>query len=76
MNIGFVGLGRMGANMARRLQERGYHVTTLFDTNRNVATDLAQELSATACPTLGDVTAGADVIFTVVSDEPHLHRRR
>jgi len=68
MNIGFVGVGRMGANMARRLQERGFHVTTLFDTNRTTVTALASELSATACPTLGDVTAGADVIFTVVSD--------
>ena len=69
MNIGFVGVGRMGANMARRLKDRGYHVTTLFDANRSAVTALASELSATACPTLGDVTAGADVIFTVVSDD-------
>lgn len=69
MNIGFVGLGRMGANMARRLKDRGFHVTALYDVNRSVATSLAQELSAAACPTLGDVTAGADVIFTVVSDD-------
>jgi 3-hydroxyisobutyrate dehydrogenase len=69
MNIGFVGVGRMGANMARRLKDRGFHVTTLFDTNRADVTALAQEISATACPTLGDVTAGADVIFTVVSDD-------
>ncbi|MBA3273050.1 MAG: NAD(P)-dependent oxidoreductase [Chthoniobacterales bacterium] len=69
MNIGFVGLGRMGANMARRLKDRGYHVTTLFDTNRSTSTALATELSAAASPTLGDVTAGADVIFTVVSDD-------
>jgi 3-hydroxyisobutyrate dehydrogenase len=41
----------------------------LFDVNRSVATSLATELSAAACPTLGDVTAGADVIFTVVSDD-------
>lgn len=59
----------MGANMARRLKERGYHVTTLFDANRVAATELASEIGATACPTLGDVTAGADVIFTVVSDD-------
>jgi 3-hydroxyisobutyrate dehydrogenase-like beta-hydroxyacid dehydrogenase len=59
----------MGANMARRLKDRGYHVTTLFDMNRTAVTELAGELSATACPTLGDVTAGADVIFTVVSDD-------
>ena len=69
MNIGFVGVGRMGANMARRLQDRGRHVTTLFDSNRAAVTALAQEIGATACPTLGDVTAGADVIFTVVSDD-------
>jgi 3-hydroxyisobutyrate dehydrogenase len=69
MNIGFVGVGRMGANMARRLKDRGYHVTTLFDVNRAVVTSLAQELGATACPTLGDVTAGADVIFTIVTND-------
>ena len=69
MNIGFVGVGRMGANMARRLKDRGFHVTTLFDMNRAGVTALAQEIGATACPTLGDVTAGADVIFTVVSDD-------
>ena len=59
----------MGANMARRLRDRGYHVTALFDSNRALVTSLASEISATACPTLGDVTAGADVIFTVVSDD-------
>ncbi|MBA2271283.1 MAG: NAD(P)-dependent oxidoreductase [Verrucomicrobiota bacterium] len=69
MNIGFVGVGRMGANMARRLRDRGHHVTTLFDANRAAVTALAGEISAIACPTLGDVTAGADVIFTVVSDD-------
>ncbi|HEY0369984.1 MAG TPA: NAD(P)-dependent oxidoreductase, partial [Chthoniobacterales bacterium] len=68
MNIGFVGVGRMGANMARRLKDRGHHVTTLFDMNRTAVTELATEISATACPTLGDVSAGADVVFTVVSD--------
>jgi 3-hydroxyisobutyrate dehydrogenase len=69
MNIGFVGVGRMGANMARRLKDRGYHVTTLYDVNRATATSLASELGSTACPTLGDVTAGADVIFTIVTDD-------
>src|SRR5213596_3364315 len=69
MNIGFVGVGRMGANMARRLKDRGYNVTTLFDVNRAGVTSLAQELGSTACPTLGDVTAGADVMFTIVTDD-------
>jgi len=69
MNIGFVGVGRMGANMARRLKDRGYHVTTVFDVNRAAATALAAELGCAASQTLGDVTAGADVIFTIVTDD-------
>src|SRR3954466_16148235 len=69
MNIGFVGVGRMGANMARRLKDRGFHVTAVFDVNRAGATALAQELGCAASPTLGDITAGADVIFTVVTDD-------
>jgi 3-hydroxyisobutyrate dehydrogenase len=69
MNIGFVGVGRMGANMARRLKERGYHVTALYDLNRAAVTSLAQEIGSSASPTLGDVTAGADIIFTIVTDD-------
>jgi len=69
MNIGFVGVGRMGANMARRLKDRGRNVTVVYDKNRAVATGLAQEISSAASQTLGDVTAGADVIFTVVTDD-------
>ena len=45
MNIAFVGVGRMGANMARRLKEQGFHVPAVYDTNRAVATELAQELA-------------------------------
>src|SRR5438046_6722631 len=69
MNVGFVGVGRMGANMARRLKDRGFHVTAVFDANRAAATALAQELGCAASPTLGDVTAGADVVFTIVTDD-------
>jgi len=29
--IGFVGVGRMGANMARRLKECGYEIAAVFD---------------------------------------------
>src|ERR1700681_886471 len=69
MNIGFVGVGRMGANMARRLKDRGFHVTTVFDLNRAAATSLAQELGCAASPTLGDLSAGADGVFTIVTDD-------
>jgi 3-hydroxyisobutyrate dehydrogenase len=69
MNIGFVGVGRMGANMARRLKDRGFHITTVYDTNRSAATALASELGCAAAQDLSEVTAGSDVIFTVVTDD-------
>jgi len=68
MNIGFVGVGRMGANMARRLKDRRFHVTAVYDTNRAVATSLAQELGCAASQDLSEVTAESEVIFTVVTD--------
>ena len=67
--IGFVGVGRMGANMARRLKECGYAVTAVFDLNRASAQALAQELGADACSTLAQVTALSDVVITVVTDD-------
>ncbi len=69
VNAGFVGVGRMGANMARRLKDRGFHVTAVYDANRGVATALAQELGCAASQNLSEVTASADVIITVVTDD-------
>jgi 3-hydroxyisobutyrate dehydrogenase len=69
MNVGFVGVGRMGANMARRLKDRGLHVTAVYDSNRKAATDLASELGCAACQDLADVTAQSDAVMTVVSDD-------
>ena len=69
MNIGFVGVGRMGSNMARHLKDRGFHVTAVYDASRKAATDLAGELGSAACQDLSEVTAESDVVFTVVSDD-------
>jgi 3-hydroxyisobutyrate dehydrogenase len=69
MNIGFVGVGRMGANMARRLKDRNFHVTAVYDANRTAAASLATELACAACQDLSQITAESDVIFTVVSDD-------
>src|SRR5438105_2059113 len=69
MNIGFVGVGRMGANMARRLKDRNVRVTAVYDSNRKAATDLAGELGCAAAQDLSEVTAESDVIFTVVTDD-------
>ncbi len=67
--IGFVGLGRMGGNMARCLNDKGYHVAAVFDINEAVATELAAEVGATAYTKLADLTANAEVILTVVTDD-------
>jgi 3-hydroxyisobutyrate dehydrogenase len=69
MNVGFVGVGRMGANMARRLKDRKFNVAALCDLNRKAATDLASELGCAAAQDLSEVTAESDVIFTVVTDD-------
>ncbi len=67
--IAFVGVGRMGANMARRLKDCGYAVTAVYDVHSPSAAALAAEIGATHASTLAAVTAAADVIFTVVTDD-------
>lgn len=67
--IGFVGVGRMGANMARRLKEVGYSLSAVCDTNRLVAGELAVELGCEACGSLAKVTELSDVVITVVTDD-------
>jgi len=67
--IAFVGVGRMGGNMARRLKDCGYAVTAVYDAHAPSAAALAQELGATQATRLAAVTAAADVIFTVVTDD-------
>ncbi len=67
--IGVVGVGRMGANMARRLAEKHFPVTVVYDVRREAAGDLAGELDCAVAERLADVTAKADIILTVVSDD-------
>ncbi len=67
--VGVVGVGRMGANMARRLKDVGYPVTALADAQPGRAGELAAELGAAAPGRLAELTAAADVILTVVSDD-------
>ncbi|HMD01882.1 MAG TPA: NAD(P)-binding domain-containing protein [Candidatus Baltobacteraceae bacterium] len=67
--VGVVGVGRMGANIARRLQDVGYEVAAVFDRDRQLARNIAGELESKAPSTLAEVTALADTILTVVSDD-------
>lgn len=65
--IGVVGVGRMGANMARRLKDCGYPIAAIYDVKP--VDELAEELSALACGSLHEVTAASDIILTVVTDD-------
>jgi 3-hydroxyisobutyrate dehydrogenase-like beta-hydroxyacid dehydrogenase len=67
--IGFVGVGRMGANMARRLKDQGETIVALYDRDRTTATSLATELGSEAATTPARIAELADIIFTVVSDD-------
>jgi 3-hydroxyisobutyrate dehydrogenase len=67
--IGFVGVGRMGANMARRLHEIGHPVVAIYDANAAHAAQLAQELGAKAVEKVSEVSRLSDIVFTVVTDD-------
>jgi 6-phosphogluconate dehydrogenase len=53
MQIGMIGLGRMGANMVRRLLKGG-HTVVVFDVNAKAVSDLAAE-GATASSSVADL---------------------
>lgn len=72
--IGVVGVGRMGANMARRLKERRFAVTAVYDVNEKVAEEVASEVGAEAVTSLARMNELADVILTVVSDDAAMRR--
>lgn len=59
----------MGANMARRLKDCGHAVTAVYDVHAPAAAELARELGAVHAARLADVTAAADLIITVVTDD-------
>ena len=67
--IGMVGVGRMGANMARRLADQGFQVAAVYDARREAAAELAKELKCHAAEKLAEITAKAGFVLTVVSDD-------
>ena len=67
--IGVVGVGRMGANIARHLNDEGFSVVAVYDAAGDRATSLGEEIGAEATGQLARVTELADYIITVVTDD-------
>ncbi len=66
MNIGFIGLGRMGSGMAGRLLAAG-HAVTVFNRSSGKAAAL-QAAGAKVVDSLSGM-AGAEVVFSMLSDD-------
>lgn len=67
--VAFAGVGRMGANMARRLADCGHCIAAVHDAHEPTATAIAAELGAHRATTLAELAASADIVFTVVTDD-------
>jgi len=67
--VGFVGVGRMGSNMARRLKDVGRQVVAVFDMEMGKAKTLAQELGCEAVSSPAHVAKLSNTVFTVVTDD-------
>ncbi len=67
--VGIVGLGRMGANMALRLHDRGYTIASVYDTRIEATSEIATATGAEVATDLARVTERSDVIITVVTDD-------
>ena len=67
MNIGFIGLGSMGAGMTRNLMRAG-HQLTVFNRTREKAETLAGE-GAHIAQSPADAARNAEAVFTMLSDD-------
>ena len=59
MQIGMIGLGRMGANIVRRLMKKGGHQTVVYDKNNKTVATVADE-GATSASDLEDFVRKLD----------------
>ena len=72
MRIGFIGLGTMGAPMARRLVDAGHEVT-VHNRTRSREAPLV-EAGARAASTPRDAATGAELVITIVGDSPDVRQ--
>jgi 3-hydroxyisobutyrate dehydrogenase-like beta-hydroxyacid dehydrogenase len=67
MNVGFIGLGKMGQGMSRRILG-GSHDLLVYNRTREKASELA-DAGATVAASIAEVCRGRDVVITMVSDD-------
>ena len=70
MKVGFIGLGNMGAGMARNLIRAG-HSVTVYNRTRSRAESLRPD-GATVAATAADATIAAEAVVTMLSDDAAL----
>lgn len=70
MKIAFIGLGNMGAPMARNLIKAG-HQLQLFDLNQSVLAELAQ-LGGTVRESPRHAAQGSELVITMLPAAPHV----
>jgi 3-hydroxyisobutyrate dehydrogenase-like beta-hydroxyacid dehydrogenase len=68
MNVGFIGLGRMGQGMAQRILSGGHNLA-VHDTVSSQIADIVAA-GATAAATVADVCKGRDVVVTMLVEDP------
>ena len=67
-NIGFIGIGNMGAPMAGQLARKGFSLT-VYDANAATATNFANEHGARAAHTAAEVGIDADVVIFMLPND-------
>jgi 3-hydroxyisobutyrate dehydrogenase-like beta-hydroxyacid dehydrogenase len=69
--VGFIGLGLMGAAMAKNILRKGFPVTMLAHRNRQPLEELLAEGAAEAA-TAADLARGSDVVIVCVTGTPEV----
>ena len=63
MNVGFIGLGRMGNHMARNLAEKGHQVT-VYDVRSDVVAQMSEIPGITGAKSIAEAVQNAEVVGT------------
>lgn len=71
LNLGFIGLGIMGAPMCGHLIAGGHK---MFVTTRSKVPETIAQTGATVCKSAHEVASRADIIFLMVPDTPDVER--